>query len=93
MAMENGPVEDVFPIKILLKMVIFYCYVSLPEGIQPQDISPYLKQEKKLFQPKQKKNAGRETGGQKVAHGTYRAWTLGGSSQEGGPKNIQKTMG
>ena len=31
----------------LLKMGIFYCYVSLPEGIQPQNISPYLKQENK----------------------------------------------
>ena len=26
--MENGPFEDVFPIK----MGIFHCYVSLPEG-------------------------------------------------------------
>ena len=26
--MENGPLEDVFPIE----MGIFHCYVSLPEG-------------------------------------------------------------
>ena len=29
--MENGPFEDV---SFLLKMVIFHCYVSLPEGIK-----------------------------------------------------------
>ena len=28
LAIENGPFEDVFPIK----MVIFHCHVSLPEG-------------------------------------------------------------
>ena len=27
--MENGPFEDVFPMK---KVGIFHCYVSLPEG-------------------------------------------------------------
>ena len=30
-AMENGPFENVFPIK----MGIFHCYVSVPEGSPP----------------------------------------------------------
>ena len=41
---------DLLKMYSLLKMGMFYCYVSLPEGIQPQNISPYLKQEKKSFQ-------------------------------------------
>ena len=38
-AMENGPFEDDFPIKI----VMFHCYVSLPEVNDSREVGRFVK--------------------------------------------------